>query len=216
MNYKYQGEDMVRHFQVLTLIMYVVFLSSCKELIGENFYEIDKNTYYRSAQLDPEVLDEKIKKYGIKTVINLRGENQGKPWYDEQVQVIKNNQIVQVDIRMGASRLPHKKDLITLLNTLDRSEKPILVHCQGGADRTGEASAIYQMIYMGKNKTQALKMLEVKYFHLKNFKPAKRYFISKIWQGERWAHEDYDPCHKNYKYYENQRACRGQTWVMRP
>lgn len=166
-----------------------------------NFHEVDPGKLYRSAQLTGPELEHAIQKLGIRSVINLRGPNPGKDWYDGEVQVTRAHGVRQFDIPMRADRIPHRKRLLELLDALESAERPILVHCRAGADRTGEASAIYQMEYMGKTREEALEMLTLKYDHLALVTPAKRYFIG-LYQGREWARGFYDPCSADYLYYD--------------
>lgn len=175
-------------------------------VLGDNFHEIDNSLYFRSAQLSSKSLKKYVTKHKIKTVINLRGVS-SKEWYKKQIQAVRELGIVQHDIGMSARRLPHREDLLKLLDLFENVERPILVHCQGGADRTGEASAIYQMLYMAKTKEEALKMLRFKYHHLAWRMPAKRYFIDEIWNGVDWALNDYRPCESSWKYYDREKFC---------
>lgn len=191
--------------------MKLLFLFTCLLLcmsfrFQANFHEIDKNKFYRAGQLNEKELKEVISKYKIKTIINLRGEFKGSDWYKVEERLSQENNIDLVNIHMSAKYIPHKAHLIKLLNTFETAERPILLHCKAGADRTGEASAIYQMEYMGKSKKQSMKMMTLKYHHLAIFKPAKRYFIKKVWKGVEWAKTNYDPCLTNYKYYKKDPA----------
>lgn len=183
-------------------------LFGCKYI--NNLHEIDPGKYYRSGQLTGKEFEELIKKRGIKTIINLRGPSTDY-WYQDELATANRFGVTHIDIAMSAKRLPHRKDLIKLLESFETAERPILVHCQGGADRTGEATAIYQMLYMGKTKSEALKMLTVKYFHIEQKMPAKRYFISEIWKGADWTYNEYDPCSGGFKYYDpNSAECQGK------
>lgn len=176
-------------------------------ILGDNFHEIDPGLYYRSAQLSAKSLKKYISKYGIRSVINLRGASE-KDWYLEEKNAVEEQGASLYDISMSARRLPHREDLLKLLDLFENLEYPILVHCQGGADRTGEASAIYQMMYMGKDKKQALKMLSLKYHHLSWRMPAKKYFIKKLWHGADWAIENYEPCANDWKHYDKEKYCK--------
>ena len=184
----------VSWMRTIASLFILLFLSAC------NLHEVDSGQLYRSAQLDGDQFREVIAKHGIRTVINLRGKSNNDWWLEEDA-VMRELGINHINIGMSAKRLPHKKDLRALLEAYRNAERPILIHCQGGADRTGEASAIYQMIYMGKSKKQALRSLKAKYGHLKLRFPAKRYFIKEVWQGEDWAMNEYDPCIQNYEHY---------------
>jgi protein tyrosine/serine phosphatase len=183
----------------------IALLSACHP----NFHEVDPGKFYRSAQLSGEELDLAIRTYGIRTVINLRGENPGEKWYDDEVQVTNKDGVKLVSIGMSAKRLPNRKDLIALVEQFETAERPLLVHCQAGADRTGEASAIYEMDYMGKSREEALEMLTLKYDHLEVAAPAKRYFIG-LYGGKDWALHTYDPCQADYKYYDKASLCPNQ------
>jgi protein tyrosine/serine phosphatase len=177
--------------------------------LGANFYEIDPGQYYRSAQLSSAQLENYIKQYKIQTVINLRGENRGEAWYQAEEETTNRLNVGLINIGMSANRLPHREDLIKLLEAFKDAPRPLLVHCQAGADRTGEASALYQMIYMGKPKVEAMKMLNIRYGHIASAKPAKDYFIQSVWAGVDWAYQSYQPCAGQYQYYDkNDSACR--------
>jgi protein tyrosine phosphatase (PTP) superfamily phosphohydrolase (DUF442 family) len=192
----------------ISMIALVALLCGCHP----NLHEVDPGKLYRSAQLSGEELDNAIHTLGIRTVINLRGEDKGSDWYETEVKVTTQDSVKLVSIPMSAKRLPHRKDLIALLDAFEKSERPILVHCQAGADRTGEASAIYEMEYMGKSREEALQMLTLKYDHLELAAPAKRYFIG-IYGGRDWAYHGYDPCVQNYRYYDKQQFC-GATFSL--
>ncbi len=190
-------------------------LASCD--VVNNFYEVDEGKFFRSAQMSGEDFAKKIQEHGIKTVINLRGANPGEKWWQEEAEVMRAYGIVHINIPMSAGRLPHRRDLIELLDAYKSAPRPILIHCQGGADRTGEASAIYQMLYMGKTMEESLDMLHLKYRHIEKLKPAKIYFIKNVWQGEEWAYKEYNPCSGEYQYYDkNEGACSGQSPVDTP
>ena len=183
-----------------------MILSSCR------LAQVQKGQVYRSPQPKGNDLQRAIDELGIKTIINLRGENSGEDWYDDEKRVADENSVELINISMSASRLPHRKDLIKLLDAFKTAPRPILIHCLAGVDRTGEASALYQMIYMNYSKKDALHMLSPAYGHFEKFKPAKRYFIKEVWQGEEWARTSYDPCKTKYEYYDqNNSICHPET-----
>lgn len=171
-----------------------------------NFYEVDRGRFYRSAQLGPTQLAYFIDRYGIRTVINLRGEEHGKDWYDEELAVCERLGVAHYDISMSSRRIPHKEDLRKLLDIFRDAHRPILVHCWGGSDRTGLASALWAVEYMGRTKRRARKMLRPRFGHFESLAPSKRYFL-RIYQGQDWAYHIYDPCEQPYRYYDRRRNC---------
>jgi protein tyrosine/serine phosphatase len=170
---------------------------------AKNFHEIDPGRYYRSAQLTGDEFAEAIRAYGIKTIINLRGAGAGEAWYDDEERAARENGAKLLNFGFSTKHVPHRSSLLPLLDALRAAARPILVHCRSGADRTGEVSAIYEMLYMGKSKEEALGQLSWRYLYVEPFAPAKRLFVED-WQGEEWAKRAYDPCIPKYApYYEH-------------
>ncbi len=157
-----------------------------------NVREVDPGRFYRSAQLSPETLDEVIDAFGIRSVINLRGYGDA-DWRDAESAVTRESAVPLYDVHLSARSLPRREQLLRLLGLYRVAARPLLVHCQGGADRTGEAAALYAIEYMGRTTEQALEMLTLRYRHLEWLRPAKRAFVS-AYRGERWVRERYDPC----------------------
>lgn len=194
---------------ILVLISFFSFLNISQAAgIFDNIHEIDKGKLIRSAQLTPQGLEDLIQKKNIKTIINLRGETPGEAWFDGEAAVAQKYNINFVNIPMDAMRIPLREDLLKLLETYKSAPRPILIHCLRGVDRTGEAAAIYQMIYQNKTKEEALQMLSMKYFYSADLVPAKYYFIDKVWQNEQWAYDAYKPCDANYQYFDKNTLCR--------
>jgi protein tyrosine phosphatase (PTP) superfamily phosphohydrolase (DUF442 family) len=185
-------------FLPLLLLIILISTSGCRWT--KNFYEVDPGKFYRSAQLTKEEFQQVIETHGIKTILNLQGPHD-EQWFYDEVEVAKKNNVRLVNIPMNALRLPHRDHILRLMHTLEKAERPILVHCQSGSDRTGEASVLYQMEYMGKTKEEALNnQLGIKYLHFRLFTPAKKYFID-LYQGPEWVKQKYDPCFDPYPYY---------------
>lgn len=162
--------------------------------ISQNFEEVDSGRFYRSAQLTPRELEEKIKKHGIKTVISLRGAPEKSYWVDPQRKVLDQLNVQFVPIRWSVDYYPEAGELRAFLQTLKSAEYPILVHCRTGADRTGEATAIYAIDFMKMPKEEAIqKYLSFKNLHVELFHPAKKEFI-RNYPGIEQAILSYDPC----------------------
>ncbi|MBX3018476.1 MAG: tyrosine-protein phosphatase [Bdellovibrionaceae bacterium] len=162
--------------------------------ITKNFEEVDPGRFYRSAQLTPEEMEEAIKKYGIKTVVSLRGAPEHAPWYQPQVDVLEKNGVKFEKLWWTAEHFPAKEELIRFEDILEKGDYPILVHCRAGSDRTGEATAIYAINHMKLTNEQAVaKHLNFDYWHVETFKPAMKEFVRR-YQGPTWAREVFEPC----------------------
>lgn len=145
-------------------------------ILGDNFHAVESNTLYRSRQLSPERLDYYMKKYGIKTVINLRGKQGKREWWQEEQQVVKHNNGLLFNIDMNARVITPLDKLNQLGAILLAAPKPMLVHCYAGSDRTGEACAIWALLN-GCSVKDASKHLTLRYGHTPFVFPRKRELI---------------------------------------
>ncbi len=136
-----------------------------------NFHAVAEGSVYRSAQMDETQLRAAIGEYGIRTVLNLRGTNPDKPWYQTEARVCQELGVTLVDYAMSAGSLPPVEMMADILETLRRAEHPMLIHCSGGSDRTGAISAIYRMSILGEAREHALSELDPQYFHFRWYAP---------------------------------------------
>ena len=131
-----------------------------------NFHAITPSVAYRSAQLDRDELEYYIKKYNISSILNLRGKNPDKSWYKEEMEVSKEQNVKHYDIALSASQKPTKEDVRKLMEIFEQAPRPILIHCQGGADRSGLAAAMWKVIVDKKPKSEAGKQISILYGHI--------------------------------------------------
>lgn len=108
-----------------------------------NVHTIIAGQAYRSNQPDPSRIAQLQELYGIKTIINLRGAEPGSKWYDEEVAASNTLGIQHTDYAMSSSRQLTAERTRELIALMQKAEKPILIHCKAGSDRTGLAAALY-------------------------------------------------------------------------
>jgi protein tyrosine/serine phosphatase len=189
----------------IALVGYLYYASVVR--VSKNFYIVDPGKFYRSAQLTPSELEGAIDKYGIKTVISLRGAPQNSYWYPGEVEVLEKRQVKFLHFGWTSDYFPHNDDFQGFMRALKEEQYPILVHCRTGADRTGEASAIYAIEYMHLPKDQAIsEQLNFKYWHVPSFHPAKVEFV-KRYQGFDWAMNQYNMCAPENKMWAEPGQC---------
>jgi hypothetical protein len=111
-------------------------------LVGANFHTVIPGAVYRTAQPSAKRLKRLVHDYGVRTVINLRGCCDPLPWYLDQCVASNRLNLSQEDIPFSATRLPSVDAVRQLVEVLDRSERPILLHCNRGADRSGLAATM--------------------------------------------------------------------------
>ncbi|CAZ98473.1 dual specificity protein phosphatase family protein [Zobellia galactanivorans] len=111
-----------------------------------NLYQVSDGLY-RSEQPSKKGMKE-VEALGIKSILNLRRH--------------KTNEKKLKDSDLHLDRIPLKaallneEDVFTALSLIDRAEKPLLVHCWHGSDRTGAIVAAYRMVFDNWSKERAI------------------------------------------------------------
>jgi protein tyrosine/serine phosphatase len=131
---------------------------------GGNVHVVEAGQVVRSAQLSGAALTEVAHRYGVRSVLNLRGDNAGKPWYDEERRTARDDGLAHVDYGLSAEHDVTPAQLRELLAIIDQAPKPLLIHCNAGADRTGLVSAVYELA-RGVPLAQASRQLSLHYGH---------------------------------------------------
>ncbi len=119
----------------LAFSLYYVFFS-------DRIDTVVKGRVYRSAQLSADGLQKIIREKGIRSIINLRGNYTEAEWYIREREISERNSVRLYDIMLSAHDLPEYGKLMSILDVLSRAERPILIHCKRGSDRTGMVSAL--------------------------------------------------------------------------
>ena len=116
---------------------------------GGNFHEVEKGVVYRSSWLGSKKLEQAVDRLGVKTVLNLCGEQPGVEWYEGELEVSRRRGIKFVSMALSANTALDAAQLAKLTDALRDAPKPLLIHCRAGSDRTGLASAIYVATHGG-------------------------------------------------------------------
>ncbi|RZK99487.1 MAG: protein tyrosine phosphatase [Rubrivivax sp.] len=132
---------------------------------GGNFHAVESGLVYRSAQPGAEALRQAVATHGIKAVLNLRGGNAGKPWYDEEVRAARTLGIQHLDLRLSAYHDLSVAQMDDIVKLIQDAPKPLLIHCESGADRTGLVSALYRLS-RGQSGAAAAQELAPRYGHV--------------------------------------------------
>jgi protein tyrosine/serine phosphatase len=131
-----------------------------------NFHITTPGEAYRSSQMDRDELESYIKKYGIRSIINLRGRRDSAGWYREENEVCRETRTRHYDLKLASDRAPSEGEIKELLKIYETAPRPVLIHCQAGADRSGLAAALWKMVVDGAPKSEARKQLSVIFGHI--------------------------------------------------
>lgn len=146
---------------LLVLIGYLAYLQ-----ISGNFHPVSAGTVYRAAQMDGQKLARWKREYGIASILNLRGRNDGADWYETERAVADRVGIEHIDFRMSDAKELTDEEVQALLAVMRDAPKPMLIHCKAGADRTGIASALYLAGIEGREEHEAESHLSIAYGHV--------------------------------------------------
>jgi len=167
-----------------------------------NFHKVDEGVY-RSAQLTPWRLKKIIKKYGIKTIVNLRGNNKNY-LYKREKEICEEMGVKYLTVSL-LSRSPErirKEELEKLVEILQNAKKPILFHCKAGADRTGFVSVLWHLL-KGRDKKWAInKELRLKYMYLSWSKAGKIKKLFELYDGKSDFVEWFDKNREKFKEFK--------------
>jgi protein tyrosine phosphatase (PTP) superfamily phosphohydrolase (DUF442 family) len=141
------------------VVQVVYFFAFC------NFHTVLPGEVYRCAQPSAAKLEQLIRAYGIRTVVNMRSWEDA-DWYREEQQVARKCEVAMADVPFWGTRLPSVQDLRGLVDMIDHSSPPLLIHCYSGADRTGLASAMYLLLKTDCSLAEAHRQLSLVYGHV--------------------------------------------------
>jgi protein tyrosine/serine phosphatase len=148
----------------LTAAAVGVFLGGLQ--VTGNFHTVIAGEIYRSAQPSPSDIARYSRTVGIRTIVNLRGPSAGKAWYDRELAESHDLGITHIDFRMSATHEFTQDKAVELLALLQDAPKPILIHCEAGADRSGLVSALYVAAVGKLGEAAAESQMSVWYGHI--------------------------------------------------
>jgi len=161
------SRSVVRAILVVGVILFAQICQGCAETQAKSTQTFDTSRWaapiekpglpnlhqvsddlYRGAQPTAEGFRE-LQRMGIKTIVNLRSMHSDR---DE----LGDLPLAYREIPMGAWH-PEQEDVIEFLRIVtDPEQRPVFVHCQHGADRTGVIVASYRIIVQGWSKDEAI------------------------------------------------------------
>ncbi len=118
-------------------------------VFGGNFREVVPGRLYRSAQLSGPNLERALRDHYIASVLNLRGARPGQSFYDSERAICKAEGVAHIDIGMTSRHFPSPEVMEEVLSAFDRLPRPMLIHCDGGSDRSGLVATMFETIEDG-------------------------------------------------------------------
>lgn len=110
------------------------------------FFKVD-DRLYRGAHPTPEGFKQ-LSEMGVKTIINLRGEDPRHQGFDRAL--VESYGMQWIYLPMHAFWRPTDAQVTEFLTlVLDPKRAPVFLHCRQGEDRTGALVAVYRVVAEG-------------------------------------------------------------------
>lgn len=172
-----------------------------------NLHEVVPGVIYRSAQPSGARLSEWIEELSLRTVLNLRGKKSqdDRRWLLDEIAAVERAGIDHVSIRMSSDDLPPAQTLRKLVHVIDTAERPLLLHCAAGAERSALASAVVVLLETGDlERARAEFALDKGFVYLVNPRLPRLLDAYAAWLDEQgvasspdrfrhWANHEYAP-----------------------
>ena len=153
--------------KIVVVLVLVILIGTGKYVydrhINHNFMTITEGKVYKSGVIPPDEIADYVKKYHIKSIVDLRfpgtGDNVNNPEIPAELTAEKNavTKISGVNyFNNGSDQVPKQENLNTFFKIMDnKANYPVLIHCYHGIGRAQMYSAIYRIEYEGWSNEEA-------------------------------------------------------------
>jgi protein tyrosine/serine phosphatase len=131
--------------------------------INHNFMTITEGKVYKSGVIPPDEIADYVKKYKIKSIVDLRfpgtGDDVNNPEVPAELTAEKEAvaKIPGVNyFNNGSDQVPKQENLDSFFKIMDNQDNyPVLIHCYHGIGRAQMYSALYRIEYEGFSNEEA-------------------------------------------------------------
>lgn len=131
-----------------------------------NWGVVEAGRLYRSNHPLPWQLRDAARRFGLRTVINLRGHREACGSDLLGRTAAHELGLVHIDAPFESRGAPHKDRILRLAEIYRGMAEPALIHCKSGADRTGLAAGLW-LLLQGRPPEAALAQLDLRYGHVR-------------------------------------------------
>ena len=167
-------------------------------LAWSNFAEVIPGKLYRCNHPTPARLAALKRRFGLKTLINLRGHRKcGSDALSREA--ASRLGLIHIDMAFESRGAPHRDRIIRFAEIYRKLQGPALMHCKSGADRAGLASGL-AVLFEGGTSEQALGQLSWRFGHFSRARTGILDAFFELYQREaegriaflEWVTQNYD------------------------
>lgn len=153
--------------KIIAVVVLLVLVGTGKYVydrhINHNFMTITEGKVYKSGVIPPDEIADYVKKYHIKSIVDLRfpgtGDDVNNPEVPAELTAEKEAvaKISGVNyFNDGSDQVPKQENLDKFFKIMDNKDNyPVLIHCFHGIGRAQMYSAIYRIEYEGFSNEEA-------------------------------------------------------------
>lgn len=143
-----------------------------------HFRTVVPGKLYRSGTLSDLGLEIGHRLYGIKTIVNVRSEDEMRQgWYEREKTFVQAHHMNLIDIPMVVDTPPTAEQIRKFISVVnDPSMTPAIVHCEMGVIRTGMMVAAYEIGVLREANEKVFKELPM-FGHTFDQRPQVKQFI---------------------------------------
>ena len=168
-------------------------------LLWGNVAEVIPGRLYRSNHPTPARLRRLVRRFGIRTVINLRGAERTNGSNVLSEAAAARLGVAHVYIPFESRGAPRRERIMRFHEIYRGMAEPALLHCKSGADRAGLAAGL-AILFEGGTAAQALAQLSLRFLHFRQSKTGilDAFFLRFQAEAEGrkpfidWVREEYD------------------------
>ncbi|TAE77038.1 MAG: protein tyrosine phosphatase [Verrucomicrobia bacterium] len=151
-----------------TILLAALLLASCAAG-PDRLHQVDSRIW-RSSQPTRHEFHE-LREKGIGEVLCLRR------WHSDKEEAAP---LKRHHVRMTAGSI-RDEEIVAALRIMIAAEKPLLVHCFHGSDRTGVVIAMYRMVIQGWSRDRAIaELLDPRHGHHADLFPNIRQYLERV------------------------------------
>lgn len=190
-------------------------------LFWSNWAAVVPGRLYRCNHPNPWRLARMTRRYGLTTLINLRGATQSGSYALAKEEAL-NLGLDFHDLSLESRGAPQKDRIRRLFDIYASMRGPGLIHCKSGADRAGLAAGLF-VLFEGGTAAAALRQLSLRFGHIKQAKTGilDAFFLRYQREGEAagksfldWLRDDYDEAALKRDFHANGLASFIDDWVL--
>lgn len=169
-------------------------------IIWRNWAPVERGMLYRCSHPTPGQLAAAKRRYGLRTIINLRGAQRGNGADALAREAATRVGLTVIDFPLQSRRAPTRAQVLALAELYRSMRTPALIHCKSGADRTGFAAGVF-LLARGGTTNDVARHLSLRFGHLRGSRAGvlDAFFARFRDEGEGvkpfldWVRDDYDP-----------------------